>query len=268
MLGHPDWKANMSESATAVSVSSVGPRLTGKTSIITGAGSGMGLATVERFLAEGGNVVAVDIDEGGLERLASAHPDDPLTTAAANVTDQAAIDAVVADAVERFGAVDVYFNNAGAPLVAKPVTEIADAEWDLMMNVNLKAILIAARAVVPIMRGQGGGSIIITASMAGVRPRPMLSAYSAAKGGAVHLGKALAIELAPDHIRVNSVCPVAADTPMLAKFGAGDHVTANATPLGRLCSAADVAAAALYLASDDAAFITGLAIPVDGGRSV
>jgi 3-oxoacyl-[acyl-carrier protein] reductase len=259
----------MSDTATAPAVSTVGPRLTGKTSIITGGASGMGLAAVERFLAEGGNVVAVDINDDNLERLASAHAgDDALVTTRADVTDQAAIDAVVADPAARFGSVDVYFNNAGAPLRAKPVMEITDSEWDLMIDVNLKAIFVAARAVVPVMREQGGGAIIITASMAGIRPRPNLSAYSAAKGGAVHLGKALAIELASDNIRVNSVCPVAADTPMLAQFGPGDHVTANKTPLGRLCTPEDVAATALWLASDDGGFITGLAIPVDGGRSI
>ena len=118
------------------------------------------------------------------------------------------------------------------------------------------------------MKRQGSGSFIITASMAGLRPRPNLGPYTVAKGGATHFAKALAIELAPDNIRVNALCPVAADTPMLPQFGAGDHITPNATPLGRLCTAEDVAAAALFLASDDGNFITGLAIPVDGGRSI
>ncbi len=120
----------------------------------------------------------------------------------------------------------------------------------------------------PIFKAQRGGSFIITASMAGLRPRPNLGPYTVSKGGAVHIAKALAVELAEWQIRVNAVCPVAADTPMLPQFGAGDHITAKATPLGRLCTAEDVAATALWLASDDANFITGLAIPVDGGRSV
>ncbi len=253
---------------TKATVSSVGPRLTGKTSIITGAGSGMGYAAAERFLAEGGNVVAVDLKEGGLNGLEESHGGDALLTRTLDVTDQESITALVADTVKRFGSVDCYFNNAGVPFVAKEIESVDEAEWDLMMDVNLKAIFYAARAVVPVMKEQGGGSFIITASMAGVRPRPNLLPYTVSKGAAVHMAKAMAVELAPHQIRVNAVCPVAADTPMLAEFGAGDHITANATPMGRLVSPEEIGAVALFLASDDAGFVTGLAIPVDGGRSI
>jgi 3-oxoacyl-[acyl-carrier protein] reductase len=249
-------------------VSSVGPRLTGKTSIITGAGSGMGFASVERFLAEGGDVVAVDLRDDGLEKLRSTHGEEHLMTATCDVTDEQAIRDLVQATVERFGAVDVYFNNAGVPFVAKPIEEVTDEEWDLSMSVHVRAVFIAARAVVPVMKQQGGGSFIITASMAGIRPRPNLGPYTVSKGAAVHFAKALAVELAEYQIRVNAVCPVAAATPMLAQFGAGDHITAKATPMGRLATAEDVAAMALFLASDDARFITGLALPVDGGRSI
>lgn len=257
----------MSTDVTA-KVSSVGPRLTGKTSIITGAGSGMGYAAVERFLAEGGDVVAVDLRDDGLGKLRSAHGDEHLMAVTCDVTDQQAVTDVVKQTVDRFGTVDVYFNNAGVPFVAKAVEDVTDEDWDLNMSVNLKAILIAARAVVPVMKSQGGGSFIITASMAGVRPRPNLTPYTIAKGGAVHFAKSMAIELAEHQIRVNAVCPVAASTPMLAQFGAGDHITAKATPMGRLVTAEEIAAVALFLASDDAGFVTGLAIPVDGGRSI
>jgi 3-oxoacyl-[acyl-carrier protein] reductase len=253
---------------TKAAVSSVGRRLTGKTSIITGAGSGMGYAAAERFLAEGGNVVAVDLRPDGLARLEETHGSDALLTRTLDVTDAAGVQALVDETVERYGALDCYFNNAGAPFVAHEIETVTDAEWDLMMDVNLKAILYAARAVVPVMKRQGGGSFIITASMAGMRPRPNLLPYTVAKGAAVHMGKAMAVELAPHKIRVNSVCPVATETPMLAEFGAGDHITANATPMGRLGQPEEVGAVALFLASDDAGFITGLAIPVDGGRSI
>lgn len=249
-------------------VSSAGPRLTGKTSIITGGGSGMGYAAVERFLEEGGDVVAIDLRDEGLARLREAHGDEHLLTITADVSDQAAIDAAVKAAVDRFGRLDVYFNNAGVAFQAKAIEDVTDEDWDLNMTVNLKAILIAARAVVPIFKEQRSGSFIITASMAGVRPRPMLTPYTIAKGGAVHFAKAMAIELAPHQIRVNAVCPVAADTPMLKEFGVGDHITPNATPMGRLVQAQEIAAVALFLASDDAGFVTGLAIPVDGGRSI
>lgn len=255
-------------SETKARVSSVGPRLTGRTSIITGAGSGMGYAAAERFLAEGGNVVAVDLKGDGLAALEEAHGSDALLTRTLDVTDADGVKALVDATVERYGSLDCFFNNAGAPFVAKGIESVTDAEWDLMMDVNLKAILYAARAVVPVMKGQGSGSFIITASMAGVRPRPDLLPYTVSKGAAVHMAKAMAVELAPHGIRVNAVCPVATDTPMLAEFGAGDHITANATPMGRLAEAVEIGAVALFLASDDAGFVTGLAIPVDGGRSI
>ena len=253
---------------TKATVSSVGPRLTGKTSIITGAGSGMGYAAAERFLAEGGNVVAVDLKEEGLKKLEDAHGGDALLTRTVDVTDADGVKALVDETVERFGAIDTYFNNAGVPFVAHLLEDVTDEEWDLSMDVNLKAILYAARAVVPVMKKQGHGNIIITASMAGMRPRRELLPYTVSKGAAVHMAKAMAVELAPDQIRVNAVCPVATETPMLAEFGAGDHITANATPMGRLGQPEEVGAVALFLASDDAGFLTGLAIPVDGGRSI
>ena len=218
-------------------VSTAGPRLTGKTSIITGAGSGMGYATVERFLEEEGNVVALDLREDGLEKLTAAHGDERLLTRTCDVTD--------ARRRRRRGGRDGravrggrrYFNNAGVPFVAKPMEEVSDEEWDLSMTVNLKAIFLAARIVVPQMKRQGGGSFIITASMAGVRPRPNLMPYTVSKGGARSTSpKRWRSSSPPDHIRVNALCPVAADTPMLAEFGAGDHITPNATPLGRLCT--------------------------------
>lgn len=257
----------MSERQEQVKVSEVGPRLTGKTAIITGAGSGMGAATVDRFVAEGANVVGVDLHIEGLDAMAAKHGD-RFEARQGDVTDREFIRSVVNGSVERFGDLDIYFNNAGTAFAAKPVEEATDDEWDLAIDVNLRAIYIAAREVVPIMKKNGRGSFIITASMAGVRPRANLNPYTIAKGGAVHMAKALAIELAPDLIRVNAICPVAADTPMLAQFGAGDHITAKATPMGRLVAPEEIAAAATFLASDDSQFITGLAIPVDGGRSI
>jgi 3-oxoacyl-[acyl-carrier protein] reductase len=254
--------------STQFQVSQVGLRLTGKTCVITGGGSGMGRAAVERFLAEGGDVVALDINEEGLASLKDAHGEDHLLTMRCDVADRHSSDAAVDATLDRFGKLDVYFANAGLPFFAKPIEETTDEEWDRIMDVNVKALFIAAQKVVPIMKEAGGGSFVITASMAGLRPRPNLLPYTISKGAAAHMAKAMAIELAPHHIRVNAVCPVAADTPMLQQFGAGDHITANATPLGRLASAQDVAAAALYFASDDGSFITGVTLPVDGGRGI
>ena len=251
-----------------VQVSSVGPRLTGKTSIITGAGSGMGYAAVERFLAEGGDVVAIDLREEGLEKLRAAHGEEHLMTSTCDVTDQQAVSDVVGAAVDRFGAVDVYFNNAGVPFVAKPIEEVTDEDWDVNMAVNLKAIL--DRRPRRRARHEGAGRRKLHHHRVHGRrapasqPEPLHGRQG--RSGALRKGDGHRARAGP--IRVNAICPVAADTPMLAQFGAGDHITAKATPMGRLAEAEEVAAVALFLASDDAAFITGLAIPVDGGRSI
>lgn len=251
----------------AAASSSIGRRLEGKTAIITGAASGMGRASVERFLLEGANVVGIDLDGEAMKRVLESAGDRGLAFGA-DVTDAAAIEQIAGETVERFGALDCYFNNAGAPMVIKRVEDVSDDEWRRMIDINLTAFFIAARAVVPIMKKQTSGVILVTSSMAGVRPRPQLSAYTAAKGGAILLAKGLAIELAEFNIRVNAICPVAANTPMLSQFGAGDQATAKATPLGRLVEPDEIASTAAFLASDDASFITGSAILVDGGRGI
>jgi 3-oxoacyl-[acyl-carrier protein] reductase len=244
-------------------------RLEGRTAIITGAGSGIGRASVERFLAEGANVVAVDIDGAAAEAtVAAADAGDRAVAVTVDVTDAAAVQRSVDLALERFGSLDVYYNNAGLPQVAALVEDVDDETWRRAIDVNLTAIFLAARIVVPIMKQQASGVILVTASMSGIRPRPQLCAYTAAKGGAVALARQLAIELAEFGIRVNSVNPVSTDTPMLSQFGSGDHTTAKATPIGRLGRADEIAAAAAFLASDDASFITGSALQVDGGRGI
>ena len=242
-------------------------RLVGRTAIITGGGSGMGLASVERFLAEGANVVAVDLNGEAAEKAVAGH-EERAFAAKADVTDASAVRGVVDQTIERFGALDCYFNNAGVPMVAAPIEETSDEEWARNIAVNLTAFFLAARIVTPVMKKQGSGVILVTSSMTGVRPRPNLSAYAAAKGGAVNLAKALAIELAEFGIRVNAICPVATDTPMLKGFGAGDQTTSKATPLGRLARADEIASTAAFLASDDASFITGSSLLVDGGRNL
>ena len=245
----------------------VSRRLAGRTAIITGAGSGMGLSSVERFLAEGANVVAVDID-GGAATRAVEDAGDRGVAFEADVTDAGAIQDVVNRTVERFGAVDCYFTHAGLAMQALDVEDVTEEIWRRVIDVNLTAFFYAARAVTPVMKRQGSGVILVTSSMSGIRPRPRLSAYNAAKGGAVQLAKALAIELAEHGIRVNAICPTATDTPMLPQFGAGDHITARATPLGRLARPEEIASTAAFLASDDASFITGSAVLVDGGRGI
>jgi 3-oxoacyl-[acyl-carrier protein] reductase len=246
-------------------------RLDGKTAIITGAASGMGRAAVIRFLELGANVVAVDRDAAGLETLDL--PASRAATAVVDVTDEPAVHALVADAIDRFGQVDTYFNNAGVPMRVKPMWEVTAEEWRAIAEVNVTAILIAVRAVIGHMRERRSGSFLVTSSTGGLRPRPNMSAYTASKAAAITAVKTLALEVAADGVRANVICPVAADTPMLAEFEFGERTQTieqliEATPMGRLATAEDVANAAAFLASDAAAFLTGIALPVDGGRTI
>lgn len=251
-----------------------GNRLAGKVAIITGAASGIGLAAARRFVQEGARVVVVDLNESNVSQVVGELGAERTLGFVADVTNEERVAQLVATTVERFGKVDIYYNNAGIPMAATPVEDLDLATWQRIMGVNTTAIFLAAKAVVPQMKRQGGGSIIVTASTSGIRPRPGLSAYSASKGAAILLTKALAIELAPAHIRVNAICPVAANTPMLERFGFGatreeavQRFVAS-IPLGRLAEADDIALAAVYLASDEARSVTGITLEVDGGRDI
>jgi 3-oxoacyl-[acyl-carrier protein] reductase len=191
----------------------------------------------------------------------------------ADVSSDADARRMIAVAADHFGRLDVLVNNAGAPQPPTPIADTAEAEFDRLIAVNAKAIFLAARHAVPLMRAQGGGVILNTVSVAAIRPRPNLAAYNTSKGAALVLTKSLALELAPDRIRVNAVCPGPGDTPMLATFVGGESEAHRAAflqsiPLGRLCAPADVAGAMTLLASDEASFITGAVIEVDGGRGI
>jgi 3-oxoacyl-[acyl-carrier protein] reductase len=190
-----------------------------------------------------------------------------------DVTDEAAVQKLVSDVVDRYGKLDVYFNNAGTAMKATPVSEVTRELWDLTISVNLTAAFIAAQVTFPVFRNQGGGAFIVTASTAGLRPRPNLTAYNAAKFGVVGLVKSLALDGGGDNIRCNAICPVATNTPMLEQFGYGTHeetakmLTAS-NPIGRMAEPEDIAAMAAFLASDDASFLTGSLFTVDGGRTI
>ncbi|WP_210494504.1 SDR family oxidoreductase [Patulibacter sp. SYSU D01012] len=248
------------------------PRLEGRVAVVTGAGSGIGRATAARLAAEGASVVASDRDEAAARETASVIGDRALAVQA-DVTDADAMARLVEQAVARFGGVDVFHNNAGMAQAAKPLADVGRAEWDALIAVNLTAFFVGAQAVAPAMRERGGGSIVVTASTSAVHPRPGLSAYAAAKSGVLGLTRALALELAADRIRVNAINPVAVKTPMLQEFrlAAEDELLdkmAATIPLGSAIDAEDVAAAVAYLASDDARFVTGIALNVDGGRDL
>jgi 3-oxoacyl-[acyl-carrier protein] reductase len=246
-------------------------RLSGKVALVTGGASGFGAGICRRFVDQGAKVLVVDRDTHG-ERTASG-----LGAAAAfvraDVSDAADVSLMVAAALERFGRLDVLVNNAGCPQAPQSFVDTSTEDYDRLFAVNAKAIFLAAQRAVPIMRRQGGGVILNTVSVAAIRPRPNLLAYNSSKGAALVMSKSMAIELAPDRIRVNAICPGPGDTPMLATFVGGDSETHKAAflasiPLGRLCTPDDVANAMVFLASDEAAFITGAVIEVDGGRCI
>jgi 3-oxoacyl-[acyl-carrier protein] reductase len=240
-------------------------RLQGRRAIVTGGGSGIGRAAAIRFAEEGAEVAVFDLAGDAAEATAASCGGRGF---AVDVTDKAAF----ADAVDELDGVDVYFANAGIAQAAKPLEETSREEWDRIHAVNLTALFETAQVVAPLMR-DAGGSIVVTSSIAAARPRQGIAAYVASKAGVEGLVRALALELAPT-IRVNAIAPVAVRTPMLREFafGASEEETierVEATiPLRRLTEPEDVAAAALYLASDEARCVTGTVLNVDGGRSL
>ena len=245
-------------------------RLEGKIALVTGGGSGFGEGIAQRFSGEGAKVVVADINEEAATRVADAVSG---VAVKADVTRDGDVKAMIA-AAEKLGGLDILVNNAGMPQRNQPMLDVDEKTFDAIFAVNVKSIYLAARHGVPALKKRGGGVIINTASTAGLRPRPGLVWYNASKGAAITLTKAMAVELAADKIRVNCLCPVAGDTPMLAEFLGGkvtdeSYAAFRATvPLGRLSTPQDIANAALFLASDEAEFLTGVAMEVDGGRCI
>ncbi len=248
-------------------------RLDGKAAVVTGGGSGIGRAAALRFAAEGARVAVVDLSPEAAEETRAVIGADALALQL-DVTDDDAVRDRVREIAHAFGRIDVYFNNAGVPQAAKPIEETSRDEWERIMDVNLRALFVGAQSVAPVMRGAGGGSIVVTSSIAATRPRPGIATYVASKAGVNGLVRALALELAPSRIRVNAIAPVAVRTPMLKEFAFAESEAATierveaTIPLGRLTEPEDVAAAALYLASDEARCVTGIVLNVDGGRDL
>ncbi|HJS32461.1 MAG TPA: glucose 1-dehydrogenase [Alphaproteobacteria bacterium] len=250
-------------------------RLKDKVAIVTGGGSGFGEGIARRFAAEGAAVIVNDINEAGGKRVAGsiAQEGGKATFVRADVSNSSDVKTMVRSALDAYGRLDVMVNNAGFTHKNQPMLNVPEEVYDRVFSVNVKSIYLSTLEVVPIFRRQGGGAIINTASTAGLRPRPGLAWYNASKGAVIALTKSMAVELAPDKIRVNALCPVAGETAMLADFMGADTPENRAKfvgsiPLGRLSQPEDIANAALYLASDEANFITGVALEVDGGRCV
>jgi 3-oxoacyl-[acyl-carrier protein] reductase len=248
-------------------------RLEGKIAIVTGGGGGFGEAIARRFAAEGARVVVADLRADAAERVASeiGNAALPVTADVGSSTDVAK---VVSETLRHFGTPDILVNNAGTTHRNQPLLETDEASFDRVFRVNVKSIYYFVQAVVPHMRDAGGGVILNVGSTAGIRPRPGLTWYNSSKGAVNLMSRSLGAELAPWKIRVNALCPVAGDTPLLeALMGVPDTPGNRAKyiasiPLGRLTKPSDVASAAVYLASDEAEFITGVEFPIDGGRTI
>lgn len=250
-------------------------RLQDKVAIVTGAGSGFGEGIAKRYAAEGASVVVNDLNLAGATRVAADITDrgDQAQVCIGDVSIDADVAALVRFAVDTFGRLDIVVNNAGISHRNQPLLEVSEQEFDRIFQVNVKSLFLTARHAVPVFRRQGSGCFINIASTAGVRPRPGLVWYNGSKGAVITTSKAMAVELAPDKIRVNCINPVAGETPLLATFMGEDTPARRAQfiasiPLGRFSQPRDIANAALFLASDDADFITGVCLEVDGGRCV
>ena len=248
-------------------------RLKGKTALVTGAASGFGTEIAATFAREGAKVVIMDLNGEGAEKVASAIGD-PAKAIRGDVTRAADIQAAV-DLTKQFGGtVDIVVNNAGWTHRNKPLMDVTEEEYERLYDINVRSIFHMTRAVVPLMREAGGGCIINIGSTAGIRPRPGLTWYNSTKGAVNLASKSLAVELAPWKIRVNAICPVIGETGLLEAFMGMPDTPENRAkflatiPLGRMSRPSDIANAALYLASDEAEFITGVELPVDGGRTV
>lgn len=247
-------------------------RLNGRVAIVTGAGGGFGEGIARLFAREGARVAVLDIRQDAADRVAAEIGNGALAFSA-DVGVKAQVDKAVADIVQAMGAPDVVVNNAGWTHRNQPLLDIDEETFDKVFRINVKSIYLMTMATVPLMK-EKGGSIVNVGSTAGIRPRPGLSWYNGTKGAVNILSKSLAVELAPLGIRVNALCPVMGETALLESFMGTQDTPENrerfvaTIPLGRLSKPQDIAKAALYLASDDSDFITGVLLPVDGGRTV
>lgn len=245
-------------------------RLMDKTALVTGAGSGFGAGIARAFANQGARVMVADINGEAARAVADeiggiAHVVD--------VADGASVAAMAEAAHGAFGDLDILVNNAGVTHLPAMMEEVSEADFDRVMAVNMKSVYLTARAFVPAMKARKAGAILNIASTAGVSPRPRLNWYNASKGWLITATKAMAVELAPFGVRVNALNPVAGETPLLKSFMGEDTPEMRAKflstiPLGRFSTPEDMGNAALFLCSDEAAMITGVAMEVDGGRCI
>lgn len=250
-------------------------RLEGKVAIVTGAGAGFGAAISRGYAAEGAAVILNDLPASDGEAVAKsiAEAGGRARFVAGDVSKSDDVAGLVAAAQADFGGLDIFVSNAGVPQPGDRLEDTDEATFDRLFSVNVKSIYWAAKHAVPVFKAKKGGCFINTASTAGLRPRPRGAWYAASKGAVITLTKAMAVELAPHGIRVNAVLPVAAETKLMIDSMGGElteqirDTMIGSIPLGRFATPADIASAAVFLATDEAAFLTGVNLPVDGGRT-
>ncbi|SDF80458.1 SDR family oxidoreductase [Bosea robiniae] len=247
-------------------------RLKGKTALVTGAAQGFGFGIAETFVREGARVAVLDINGDKAKEAAKAIGRKAFAVTC-DVGKAKSVDKAVEKILAKVGRLDIVVNNAGTTHRNKPMTEVTEEEFDRIFAVNVKSIYLMARATVPHFRQHGGGVILNIGSTAGLRPRPGLTWYNGSKGAANLISQSMAVELAPDKIRVNAIAPVAGETPLLATFMGEDTPERRAQftasiPWGRFSTPQDIANAALFLCSDEADMVTGSVLAVDGGRCV
>ncbi|MEM7446210.1 MAG: glucose 1-dehydrogenase [Pseudomonadota bacterium] len=245
-------------------------RLDGKIALVTGAGSGFGEGIARRFAAEGAKVAVIDLNGDAATSVAGAIGGLAVT---ADVSNTGQVRSMIDRTVDAFGGLDILVNNAGYTHRNKPMAEVTEEDFDRIFAVNVKSVFLACQHAAPLIAVRGGGSIVNTASTAALRPRPGLTWYNASKGAVVTATKSMALEFADRKIRVNALCPVLGKTGLTSTFLGDDSPERLAQfmatiPLGRMSTSEDIANAALYLASDEGAFLTGVALEIDGGRCI
>lgn len=247
-------------------------RLASKTAIVTGGASGFGEGIVRRFLEEGARVVIMDRDGDKAHAVAKELGGD-VVALVADVTKKDDFVRAAELAASKFGGLDILVNNAGVGHLPQPLDEVDEETFDRVMAVNMRSIYVSAKVVVPGFKAQKSGAILNMASTGGVSPRPNLTWYNASKGWAITVTQAMAVELAPFGVRVNAINPVAGETPLLKTFMGQDTPEIRAKflstiPIGRFSTPQDMGNAAVFLCSDEASMITGVALNVDGGRCI
>lgn len=252
-------------------------RLKDKVAVVTGAGSGYGEGIAHAFCDEGCKVGVLDIDLAAAERVAddinAKHGATVAIAVQCDVSKVNEIDAAITQTADTFGGLDIAISNAGISHQPKSFLKITEDEMDRTFAVNAKGVVFMAQRAAAEFRKRGGGALVTVASTAAVRPRPGMTAYNSSKFAAIGISKTLALELAKHNVRVNIVCPVAGETPMLDKYMHGDpaenrRMLIDTIPIGRLATPEDIAAAVLYFSEDRSSFVTGVTLEVDGGRCI